>query len=267
MDNEARSNDPGISKFAQPDVIIPNLYNPQALNHYSYTLNNPLIYTDPTGHRPIIDEDENGNPIVDPDWRPGRNRGRIDKDDPPGHEYRTANPICHDYFWINCTDEEIYDYMSRWQYPGQLFWQPVQPNTDYNVFPDQFAGYPLIGRWWPDSGKIRVVVDGSIIRNVGYPSHIFDGVVDRIPVRVNGDPYVISHGYGTNTGFHLGSIHIKNDNLNIDVQVDVGIPGSRIDEENQRIGPPAFNIMDKGLLLYTTIIETWQSFTGSQQPH
>ena len=61
-------------KVAQPDIIIPNLYNPQALNHYSYTLNNPLIYTDPTGHRPIIDEDENGNPIVDPDWPPRANR-------------------------------------------------------------------------------------------------------------------------------------------------------------------------------------------------
>jgi hypothetical protein len=39
-------------------------------------LNNPIRYTDPTGHRPIIDEDENGNPIVDTDWRPGGGNGR-----------------------------------------------------------------------------------------------------------------------------------------------------------------------------------------------
>jgi len=68
------SNDPGISKFAQPDTIIPNLYNPQSLNRYAYTLNNPIKYTDPSGHRPIIDEDENGNPILDPDWPPRANR-------------------------------------------------------------------------------------------------------------------------------------------------------------------------------------------------
>ena len=30
--------------------MIPDQYNPQSLNRYSYCLNNPLIYTDPTGH-------------------------------------------------------------------------------------------------------------------------------------------------------------------------------------------------------------------------
>lgn len=29
---------------------MPNLYNPQSLNRYAYTLNNPVKYTDPTGH-------------------------------------------------------------------------------------------------------------------------------------------------------------------------------------------------------------------------
>jgi len=32
------------------DTIIPEPGNPQALNRYSYVLNNPLKYTDPTGH-------------------------------------------------------------------------------------------------------------------------------------------------------------------------------------------------------------------------
>jgi pyocin large subunit-like protein len=34
--------------------MIPDLYNPQALNRYSYTLNNPVKYTDPSGHFFII---------------------------------------------------------------------------------------------------------------------------------------------------------------------------------------------------------------------
>jgi len=37
-------------RFTQPDDIIQNIYNPQSLNRYSYVLNNPLRYTDPTGH-------------------------------------------------------------------------------------------------------------------------------------------------------------------------------------------------------------------------
>ncbi len=46
----ARYYDAAIGRFAQPDSIMPNPYNPQSLNRYSYTLNNPVRYTDPTGH-------------------------------------------------------------------------------------------------------------------------------------------------------------------------------------------------------------------------
>jgi hypothetical protein len=42
--------DPIIGRFISPDSIVPDLYNPQSLNRYSYCLNNPLRYTDPTGH-------------------------------------------------------------------------------------------------------------------------------------------------------------------------------------------------------------------------
>ncbi|MFH0859866.1 MAG: RHS repeat-associated core domain-containing protein [Candidatus Altiarchaeota archaeon] len=41
---------PEIRRFTSPDPIIQDYYNPQNLNRYSYTLNNPLIYIDPTGH-------------------------------------------------------------------------------------------------------------------------------------------------------------------------------------------------------------------------
>jgi hypothetical protein len=34
------------------DSIVPSAGNPQALNRYAYTFNNPLKYTDPTGHDP-----------------------------------------------------------------------------------------------------------------------------------------------------------------------------------------------------------------------
>jgi len=37
--------------FASPDSLVQYAYSPQALNRYSYVLNNPLTYTDPTGHR------------------------------------------------------------------------------------------------------------------------------------------------------------------------------------------------------------------------
>jgi len=40
-----------IGRFLQPDTIVPEPANPQSLNRYSYVYNNPLRYTDPTGHR------------------------------------------------------------------------------------------------------------------------------------------------------------------------------------------------------------------------
>jgi len=42
--------DPAIGRFIQPDSIVPDSANPQDLNRYSYVRNNPLKYTDPTGH-------------------------------------------------------------------------------------------------------------------------------------------------------------------------------------------------------------------------
>jgi RHS repeat-associated protein len=46
----ARLYDPFIGRFISPDTIVPEPYNPQSLNRYSYCLNNPLIYVDPSGH-------------------------------------------------------------------------------------------------------------------------------------------------------------------------------------------------------------------------
>ena len=46
----ARLYDPQLGRFLRPDPTIPDLYNPQALNRYSYVLNNPFRYVDPTGY-------------------------------------------------------------------------------------------------------------------------------------------------------------------------------------------------------------------------
>ncbi len=50
----ARYRNPDIIVWTQPDSNIPNIYNPQALNRYSYVYNNPYKYTDPDGHNPLL---------------------------------------------------------------------------------------------------------------------------------------------------------------------------------------------------------------------
>ena len=41
---------PGIGRFLSADTIVPDTANPQSFNRYSYVYNNPVKYTDPSGH-------------------------------------------------------------------------------------------------------------------------------------------------------------------------------------------------------------------------
>jgi RHS repeat-associated protein len=69
--------DGDLGRFTQPDSIIPDLYNPQDLNRYSYVRNNPLRYTDPSGYDPLDEEWENDfrrNNGVDPTDEDRRDR-------------------------------------------------------------------------------------------------------------------------------------------------------------------------------------------------
>ena len=42
--------DPILGRMLSPDIAIQDLYNQQAYNRYSYCLNNPLRFTDPSGY-------------------------------------------------------------------------------------------------------------------------------------------------------------------------------------------------------------------------
>ncbi|MBU0491421.1 MAG: RHS repeat-associated core domain-containing protein, partial [Chloroflexi bacterium] len=52
-----------LGRWISPDPIIPEPGNPQSLNRYSYVVNNPLRYTDPTGHLP--EASVHGEPAYD----------------------------------------------------------------------------------------------------------------------------------------------------------------------------------------------------------
>jgi hypothetical protein len=51
-----------VGRFLSADSIVPEAGEPQALNRYTFVLNNPLKYTDPSGHRP--EEDDPPPPIT-----------------------------------------------------------------------------------------------------------------------------------------------------------------------------------------------------------
>lgn len=97
----ARFYSPYINHFISADTIVPNPVNPQSLNRYSYVNNNPLRYTDPTGHY-CVEEDADGN-IIHMNcgsWEPigggGNGGGGLDEDedDEPDLHIELGNPSC-----------------------------------------------------------------------------------------------------------------------------------------------------------------------------
>ena len=67
----ARYYDPLIGRFISADTLVQSPANPQTLNRYSYVLNNPLRYTDPTGHYVVFSGGFS--------YRSGRNRQRLEQ--------------------------------------------------------------------------------------------------------------------------------------------------------------------------------------------
>jgi RHS repeat-associated protein len=49
----ARYYDANIGRFISADPVVPNFIDPQSYNRYSYCVNNPLKYSDPTGNIPV----------------------------------------------------------------------------------------------------------------------------------------------------------------------------------------------------------------------
>jgi len=47
---KSRYYNPKLARFIQPDTVIPDATHLQSYNRYSYVVNNPLKYVDPTGH-------------------------------------------------------------------------------------------------------------------------------------------------------------------------------------------------------------------------
>jgi hypothetical protein len=90
--------DPALGRWIQADSIVPEPGNPQAWNRFSYVYNNPLRYTDPSGHQPPPEP-----PVpVDPGFWQGLMtlRALLDRDwgYDPGESYRQAVGLGIDWF-------------------------------------------------------------------------------------------------------------------------------------------------------------------------
>ncbi|OPZ88489.1 MAG: tRNA nuclease WapA precursor [Firmicutes bacterium ADurb.Bin419] len=89
----ARHYDPGTARFLEMDTYTGNISDPLSLNLYSYCRNEPIMYTDPTGHYTqgkVLSYVEGQKQSYDPDaWELQQDLiklGYMSKDDVPEAE-------------------------------------------------------------------------------------------------------------------------------------------------------------------------------------
>jgi len=66
--------DPALARFLSSDPFLSDPTNSQDHNRYSYCLNNPLTYTDPSGYKPLFDPWYGDSPVI---WNPGGGSGGL----------------------------------------------------------------------------------------------------------------------------------------------------------------------------------------------
>jgi RHS repeat-associated protein len=106
----ARYYDPVLGRFISADSIVPDFSNPQSLNRYSYVLNNPLRYIDPTGHN----EADGTGEAMDTGWT---NYGESDTSE--------ENPLTYVAQVVLDPDEVVWDWTTGYR-PGSPNWEVIE---------------------------------------------------------------------------------------------------------------------------------------------
>ncbi|MCB2160576.1 peptidoglycan DD-metalloendopeptidase family protein [bacterium] len=216
MDYNARFYSPTLGRFTQPDSIVPDLTNSQAWNRYSYSYNNPLNYTDPSGHTPIVDDCEFFGECSDG----GHNR------------YEPVNP------WG--VDDNISELITRWRkraefYFLQEFNLPLHPDDVDDVDVDGYSYFGGCNTLTRSCDEMHASVDsqgpyttnqpGRPIYPVAYGTIAFEGTIGGF-----GNYIVVEHDvYGEK--FYSVYAHLQVNDLQpvgseVDNNIQIGEMGS-----------------------------------------
>ena len=164
---------PYLNRFISADTLVPDPANPQSYNRYSYVLNSPLNFRDPSGHNPVCNHD--GSICSD---------GAYDDRQPPTYDsrdglppvpvveiiYREDGSFDAERTWAGLGDvellarlmlsEESYKILDPFHYEDAVgaAWVAInrtRPNSGYDyaegdlfsaiIAPNQFHGMILIG--------------------------------------------------------------------------------------------------------------------------
>jgi RHS repeat-associated protein len=178
-----------IGRFLQADTIVPDPANPQDLNRYSYVDNNPVRYTDPTGH--CLAEDG-----------PRGGKSRCMKIRPKPRPMKP--PTAQGTYWRACNS----DCQKAFQQDGIPWWAPIPGGSTRSPVAqraaplikagiiaagasaaNQLSKVDLPNTWFSDDEEEdeRRVVIGKL-NDLGEPGAIGEGertLLDRLPNQGN----------------------------------------------------------------------------------
>jgi len=118
--------DPETARFLSPDPIIKDSYNLLCYNRYSYCMNNPLKYSDPTGY--IHRRPEEPSPIID--WSCYYNYGYRTTPGGGGGGYHSyINSFGNNGYHYNENDGKYYNYRHEEVSWGEVYNNYVKPNS------------------------------------------------------------------------------------------------------------------------------------------
>lgn len=176
----ARWYDPTVGRFLAADTIVPEPGNPQALNRYTYTLNNPLRYTDPTG---MFTEEEIMNYLGVKTWEEVLKM------------FEKSGKFAGAWGWLKVLrDAELGDTIHLWL------------DTSTHGFDASQAD--MVGAFTEIDGQLMIATTaGAILPGMG-PAGILQTYAHPI-MRLNGDmnngPYIYNKKY-TQLIFHPGKV-------------------------------------------------------------
>jgi len=225
----ARYYDPALGRFASPDTIVPG--GVQGLDRYDYTGNNPVNYTDPSGHARCSEEGEcwegsrQTKRIQTQDYARNRNKGGHKSKSPlsvvTGLPTNSCNPN-------SCTQPMVsLDTAS----PSSSFQNLCPPNTscEYNyeissLTLDLFFGYVTFGAEGvtsvpgPNDSVISISNTGGSNEHFGFEFDNSSFEVDTTTVGFGlGDEYYVDYTFGSGISFEQMA-------LNFVVSMDLYVP-------------------------------------------
>jgi RHS repeat-associated protein len=153
---QSRMYDPYLNHWTQPDTIIPDPYNPQDWDRYSYVSNNSVNRTDPSGHKACDDWGNDGRCTI---FAPSRvltpaqiMLGLLKKNSPTANGANLTTKVGDPNTMrttTNMSAEQVQDYVGK---------NGIHPGVDLNYGVNS------------EGGNLYAIADGTVVY-VGEPAN------------------------------------------------------------------------------------------------